>query len=43
MDIIVQQQHKLTEEIDAINIRIDAQMEELKNAITADRIAFYAQ
>ena len=43
MDINVQQQLKLHEEIDAVNIRIDAQMEEWKMATTADRIAFYAQ
>lgn len=44
MDINVQQQLKdLKGEIDAVNIRIDAQMEEWKMATTADRIAFYAQ
>ena len=41
MDINVQQQLKdLKGEIDAVNIRIDAQMEEWKNA-TGDRMTFY--
>ena len=43
MDINVQQQlNKLNGEIDAVNIKIDAQTEKWENA-TADRIAFYAQ
>ena len=44
MDINVQQQLKdLKGEIDAVNIRIDAQMEEWKKATTAEDKAFYAQ
>ena len=44
MDINVQQQLKdLKGEIDAVNIRIDAQMEEWKNATTAEDKTFYAQ
>ena len=43
MDIIVQQQHKLNEEIDAVNIRIDAEKAEWKKATTAEDKAFYTQ
>jgi len=43
MDINVQQQHKLNEEIDAVNIRIDAQMAKRENATTAEDKTFYAQ
>ena len=44
MDINVQQQLKdLKGEIDAVNIRIDAQMEEWKMATTAEDKTFYAQ
>ena len=44
MDINVQQQLKdLKGEIDAVNIRIDAQMEKWEKATTAEDKAFYAQ
>ena len=44
MDINVQQQLKdLKGEIDAVNIRIDAQMAKRENATTAEDKAFYAQ
>ena len=43
MDINVQQQLKLNEEIDAVNIRIDAQMAKRENATTAEDKTFYAQ
>ena len=41
MDINVQQQHKLNEEIDAVNIKIDAQMEKWENATTAEDKTYY--
>ena len=43
MDINVQQQLKLNGEIDAVNIRIDAQMAKRENATTAEDKTFYAQ
>jgi len=44
MDINVQQQLKdLKGEIDAVNIKIDAQTEKWENATTAEDKAFYAQ
>jgi len=44
MDINVQQQLKdLKGEIDAVNIRIDAQMAKRENATTAEDKTFYAQ
>jgi len=44
MDINVQQQlNKLNGEIDAVNIRIDAQMAKRENATTAEDKTFYAQ
>jgi len=44
MDIIVQQQlNKLNGEIDAVNIRIDAEKAEWKKATTAEDKAFYTQ
>ena len=41
MDINVQQQLKLNEEIDAVNIRIDAQMAKRENATTAEDKTYY--
>ena len=44
MDINVQQQLKdLKDEIDAVNIKIDAQTEKWENATTAEDKTFYAQ
>jgi len=43
MDINVQQLNKLNGEIDAVNIKIDAQTEKWENATTAEDKTFYAQ
>ena len=43
MDINVQQLNKLNGEIDAVNIRIDAEKAEWKKATTAEDKAFYTQ
>ena len=43
MDINVQQQHKLNEEIDAVNADIRAEKAKRENATTAEDKTFYAQ